>query len=265
MLLKSFQTENEILNRKINFLLHLADNSLILSHRNSEWCGHGPVLEQDIAITNISLDLIGQARNFYQYAAELLTAHSGNQISEDDLAYLRDAWDYKNLLICELPKGDWAVTTARQFFVSCFQYYAFKAMMNSSDNQIAAIAEKAFKEVSYHLKWSSEWVIRLGDGTAESRSRMETAIADLWPFTGELFDAADYEEAMDDSDIAPLAASFQQEWNNKVAAVFEEAGIAMPTSAQHQRGGKQGVHTEYLGYILAEMQFLQRAYPGLEW
>lgn len=265
MPLQSFQTNNEALNRKIAFLLHLADSSLILGHRNSEWCGHGPVLEQDIAITNISLDLLGQARNFYQYAAELISSNGEHQVTEDDLAYLRDAWDFKNLLICELPKGDWAVTVARQFFVSCFQYYSYKALEKSNDKQIAAISEKALKEVSYHVKWSSEWVIRLGDGTAESRKRMEKAVADLWPFTGEWFEAADYEKDMEAHGIAPAPEKHKENWDAKVTSVFAEAGLEVPAAAQHQRGGKQGVHTEYLGFILAEMQFLQRAYPGAEW
>src|SRR4051794_30480920 len=183
------------------YILHLADNSLILGHRNSEWCGHGPVLEQDIAITNISLDLIGQARNFYQYAAELINQNSNqpvnqsaNQLTEDTLAYLRDAGDFKNCLLVEQPKGDWSTTILRQFFFSVYQHLLYGQLQKSKDAQLAAIAEKALKEVTYHVRWSSEWVIRLGDGTEESHKRILKAIDDLWMFTGELFIPATYEQ-----------------------------------------------------------------------
>ena len=173
----------------INYTLHLADNSLVLGHRNSEWCGHGPVLEQDIAITNISLDLIGQARNFYQYAATLI----GDHATEDSLAYLRKEEEFKNCLLVEQPKGDWAQTILRQFFFSQYQYLLFQQLQNSRDEQLAAIAEKSLKEITYHLRWSSEWVIRLGDGTDESHTRMRNAINELWRYTGEMFEAASYE------------------------------------------------------------------------
>src|SRR6187402_243277 len=166
----------------IDYTLHLGDNSLILGQRNSEWCGHGPVLEQDIAITNISLDLIGQARNFYQYAATLI----GNDATEDSLAYLRKEEEFKNCLLVEQPKGDWAQTILRQFFFSQYQYLLFQQLQNSKDGQLAAIAEKSLKEVTYHLRWSSEWVIRLGDGTDESHHRIAEAMADRWQYTGEL-------------------------------------------------------------------------------
>src|SRR6266498_1263163 len=173
----------------IDYTLHLADDALILGHRNSEWCGHGPVLEQDIAITNISLDLIGQARNFYQYAARLKADGS----TEDSLAYLRKEREFKNCLLVEQPNGDWAQTILRQFFFSQYQYLLFQELQNSKDEQLAAIAEKSLKEVTYHLRWSSEWVIRLGDGTDESHSRMQKAIVELWRYTGELFEAVSYE------------------------------------------------------------------------
>ena len=181
---------NQSTNQLINYTLHLADNALILGHRNSEWCGHGPVLEQDIAITNISLDLIGQARNFYQYAAILKNAQqvsppSGGgdlegAVTEDSLAYFRDSHDFKNILLVEQPKGDWAQTILRQFFFSAFQKILFEKLKESRDEQIAAIAVKALKEITYHLRWSSEWVIRLGDGTEESHARMVKAIEELW-------------------------------------------------------------------------------------
>lgn len=249
-------------NNLINYTLHLADNALILGHRNSEWCGHGPILEQDIAISNIALDGIGQARNFYQYAAQL----SGNGITEDTLAYLRDTVEFKNCLLVELPNGDWAQTILRQFFFSTYQYFLYQQLQHSSDSQLAAIAEKSLKEVTYHLRWSSEWVIRLGDGTEESRHRMLGAIDELWSYTGELFIAAPYESFLSKEGLAPDLPSLQNKWIEKVTAVFEDATLPIPPAdTWMQRGGKEGKHSEHLGFILAEMQFLQRAYPDSEW
>ncbi|MBG9375972.1 phenylacetate-CoA oxygenase subunit PaaC [Panacibacter sp. DH6] len=249
-------------NQLFNYLLHLADNTLILSHRNSEWCGHGPVLEQDIAITNISLDLLGQARNFYQYAAML----TGNNATEDSLAYLRTEREFKNLLLVEQPNGDWAATILRQFFFSTYQELLYKQLIQCNDAQVAAIAEKGLKEVTYHVRWSSEWVIRLGDGTEESRDRMMVAADELWRFTGEMFIPADYEKEAGISGFGVNVESMQQDWLKKVEAIFEEATLPMPGAAGYmQRGGKEGTHTEHLGYILAAMQYLQRTYPGCEW
>jgi len=244
----------------IDYTLHLADNSLILGQRNSEWCGHGPVLEQDIAITNISLDLIGQARNFYQYAATLI----GNGTTEDSLAYLRKEREFKNCLLVEQPNGDWAQTILRQFFFSQYQYLLFEQLQNNKDDQIAAIAEKSLKEVTYHLRWSSEWVIRLGDGTEESHKRMLKAIDELWRYTGEMFMPADYEK-----DTGIDFEKMKVEWNQKVKTIFSEASL-IPLlegrgAAFMQTGGKEGKHTEHLGYILTELQYMQRAYPGCEW
>ena len=243
------------------YILHLADNSLILGQRNAEWCGHGPVLEQDIAITNISLDLIGQARNFYQYAAILI----GDDATEDSLAYLRKEEEFKNCLLVEQPKGDWAQTILRQFFFSQYQYLLFQQMQNSKDEQLAAIAEKSLKEVTYHLRWSSEWVIRLGDGTDKSHQRIVKAIDELWRFTGELFEAVNYEikTASDGSgvDISRL----KEPWMNKVKEVFSEATLAMPGKTLMQTGGKEGKHTEHLGSIFTELQYMQRTYPSCEW
>lgn len=245
----------------IDYTLHLADNALIIGHRNSEWCGHGPVLEQDIAISNIALDFIGQARNFYQYAAEL----AGNNATEDTLAFLRDVPEFKNVLITELPNGDWAQTTLRQFLFSTYQYYFYQQLQNSSDTRLAAIAAKSLKEVTYHLRWSSEWVIRLGDGTEESKQRLLTAVDELWNFTGELFLPAAYETALMQEDIGVDLSIIREQWHQKVQEVFAEATIQIPEKSWAQQGGKTGIHTEHLGYILAEMQFLQRAYPGAEW
>lgn len=248
-------------NNLINYTLHLADNALIIGHRNSEWCGNGPVLEQDIAISNIALDCIGQARNFYQYAAQL----SGNEATEDSLAYLRDTVEFKNCLLVELPNGDWGQTILRQFFFSTYQYFLYQQLQNSSDQQLAAIAEKALKEVTYHVRWSSEWVVRLGDGTGESKQRMEHAVNELWSYTGELLQAASYELLAVSEGYGVDLSSIKNKWKEKVKAVFEEATLPIPENTWMQSGGKEGRHTEYLGFILAEMQFLQRAYPNAEW
>lgn len=245
----------------INYLLHLADNSLITGHRNSEWTGHGPVLEQDIAISNIALDLIGQARLFYQYAASL----KGEETSEDTLAYLRDAVDYKNCLLAELNKGDWAFTTLRQFLFSTYQYYLYRELQASADSTVAAIAEKALKEVTYHVRWSGEWVVRLGDGTAESHQRAQKALNDLWPYTGELFIPALYERALLSDKVSADVTQLKETWLTHVCRVLEEATLGIPTDKWMQQGGKEGRHTEHLGYLLAEMQYLQRAYPDSEW
>ena len=264
----------KIQNSKINYTLHLADNALILGHRNSEWCGHGPVLEQDIAITNISLDLIGQARNFYQYAAELTNEakasspqgeEAGGEVTEDTLAYLRDARDFKNCLLVEQPNGDWAVTILRQFLFSVYQYLLYQILQTSNDGQLAAIAEKALKEVTYHIRWSSEWVIRLGDGTEESHKKILKAIDDLWMFTGELFKPALYETEVVEDGFGVDVANLKDGWMQKVKNVFGEATLPVPENVWMQSGGKEGMHTEHLGYILADMQFLQRAYPDCEW
>ena len=245
----------------IDYTLHLADNTLILAQRNAEWCGHGPILEQDIAITNISLDLLGQSRNFYQYAATLI----GNDATEDSLAYLRTEREFKNCLLVEQPNGDWGQTILRQFFLSAYQYLLYEKLQNSNDEQIAAIAAKALKEVTYHLRWSSEWVVRLGDGTAESHQRMIKAIDELWRYTGELFVAVDY-ETVAGYDVSLL----KDEWIKKVTSVFKEAALLIPPSGGGgavfmQTGGKTGVHTEHLGFMLTELQYLQRTYPGAEW
>lgn len=277
----------------IDFSVHLADNALVLGHRNSEWTGHGPILEQDIALSNIALDLIGQARYFYQYAARLMNERGapGADVTEDSLAYGRDSWDFRNCLLAEQGNGDWAKTILRQFFFSAYQFCFYEQLQHSRDTQLSAIAEKSLKEVIYHLRWSSEWVIRLGDGTAESHHRMETALDQLWKFTGELFLPAAFERSLAAVGIAVDLEQIRPWWEEKVAAVFAEAQLTAPAAhggttahgspAAHgglssggatarngewmQTGGKEGRHTEDLGYLLAEMQFLQRAYPGCEW
>ena len=251
-------------NNLVDFTLFLADSSLIMGHRLSEWTGHGPMIEQDIAITNIALDLIGQARNFYQYAAKLINDETDKKITEDDLAYLRDVHEFKNLLITELPNGDWAKTIGKVFFFSIYQFYFYQKLIYSTDKQLSAIAEKSLKEVTYHVKWSSDWVVRLGDGTEESKKRMESAVEDLWPYTGEMFMAADFESALENR-VSINVSSIESDWMEKIKSIFQEATLSLPIETWMQSGGKKGVHTEHLGYILAEMQFMQRAYPGLEW
>jgi len=246
------------------YVLHLADDVLILGHRNSEWTGHGPILEQDIAISNIALDLIGQARNFYQYAAQLST-EGGISATEDGLAYLRDGWDFRNCLLTEQANGDWAKTILRQFFFSAHQVDLYERLAKGSDATLAAIGAKAYKEAVYHLRWSSEWVIRLGDGTEESRTRMVRALNELWEFTGEMHAPVPYELWAAGSGIGPDLSLLRLQWEERVRNIFDEAGLAYPSAQWMQTGGKEGRHTEQLGYILAEMQFLQRAYPGCEW
>jgi ring-1,2-phenylacetyl-CoA epoxidase subunit PaaC len=243
-------------NALVSYILHLADTNLIIGQRNAEWCGHGPILEQDIAITNITLDLIGQARSYYQYAASLI----GNHTTEDSLAYLRNEREYKNLLICEQPNGDWGQTVLRQFLFSSFQFQLLQLLLTYNDQTLAAITEKSLKEVKYHLRWSSEWVIRLGDGTEESHQRMENAVAELWRYTGEMFMPAAYEK-----ELGIDIASLKYEWSKNVKQVFDEATLSIPSGVWMQEGGKTGTHTEQLGYILTDLQYMQRAYPNSEW
>jgi ring-1,2-phenylacetyl-CoA epoxidase subunit PaaC len=250
-----------------NYTLFLADSSLIMGHRLSEWTGHGPMLELDIAVSNIALDLIGQARNFYQYAARIVNESvlTEKSITEDDLAYLRDANQYRNLLITELPNGDWAKTIGKIFFFSTWQFYFYHKLIYAADKQLAAIAEKSLKEATYHLKWSSQWVIRLGDGTGESKKRMENAIRELWPYTGEMFVASEF-EASTEKRLCIDVSGIKEDWLCKIKSILKEATLDFSSEKTWmQTGGKNGIHTEHLGFILAEMQFLQRAYPGLEW
>jgi len=249
----------------IQYTLHLADNALILGHRNSEWTGYGPILEQDIALSNIALDLVGQARNFYQYAALL----SGNGSTEDTLAYLRDAHEFKNCLLVEQSNGDWGKTVLRQLLMSAYHYYLYQGLQKSKDKNIASVAEKSLKEVTYHLRWSSEWVIRLGDGTEESHVRMDDALNDLWKFTDELFIPAPYEIEVANNGIGLDLMLIKAKWNENVRAVLQEATLSFPETdgglPPSSVNGKEGQHTEQLNFILSEMQSLQRAYPGCEW
>ncbi|WP_181306330.1 1,2-phenylacetyl-CoA epoxidase subunit PaaC [Rufibacter sp. XAAS-G3-1] len=244
-----------------DYTLQLADTSLILGHRLSEWCGHGPILEQDLAMANIALDLIGETRSLYQYAAEL----EGKGRTEDDLAYLREAVEYKNPLLVEQPNGDFADTVMRQFIFDGFHFFLLKDLQNSPDPGLAGIAAKSFKEASYHLKWSSEWIIRLGDGTEESKRRIEKALSNLWRYSGELFAMTQTEKQLAQASFIPEYSALQPQWEAHVAKVFAEATLEVPQNVFMQKGGKTGLHTEHLGYLLTELQYLQRAYPGLEW
>jgi len=243
------------------YMMQLADTSLILAHRLSEWCGHGPILEQDLALSNIALDLLGEARSYYQYAAEL----EGQGRTEDDLAYLRSAVEYRNPLLVEQPNGDFAHTVLRQFLFDVFHYELLIGLQQSPDARLAAIAEKSLKEAAYHRKWSAEWIIRFGDGTAESRQRLEKALRSLWRYAAELTAATPVEQALQDAGLAPDYADIQAKAAAYVAHVFGEATLPVPNEAFAQPGGKLGRHSEHLGYLLAELQYVQRSYPGLTW
>src|SRR5579884_2028281 len=240
----------------VEYLLRLGDNCLILSQRLSEWCGHGPVLEEDIALTNVALDLLGHARFWLSYAGEV----EGAGRDEDALAFLRDAGAFRNVLLVEQPNGDYATTTARQFYFDCWHYLLLEKLQGSADGRIAEIAAKALKEVTYHRERSCDWAIRLGDGTGESQRRMQAAIDELWVYTGELFEMDAVETEMAARRVGLDLAELRGPWLEAVRRTLDEATLRIPKGEWMQRGGKRGVHSENLGYVLAEMQFLQRAY-----
>lgn len=247
------------------YLLRLGDSTLILSQRLSAWCGHGPVLEEDLALTNTALDLLGQSRMWLTLAGEV----EGEGRDEDQLAYLRDAPQFRNCLLAELPNGHYGDTMARQFLFDVWHYFFLQRLSASSDERVAGIAAKSIKEVTYHVRRSSDMVVRLGDGTEESHRRMQEAINAVWPYSGELFVDDDIDRDVAARGIAPLLADLREPWLAHVREVLEEATLTVPgeEAAFHAalRGGRQGRHTESLGYVLAEMQFLQRAYPGARW
>ena len=248
-------------NVKLSYVLHLADNVLILGQRLGEWCGHGPVLEQDIAITNIALDLIGQARSYYQYAAEL----EGQGRDEDDLAYLRGEMEFKNCLLLETENRDWGYTIVRQFLWDTHHYELLRALSESTDDRLKAIALKSIKEVTYHRRYSSEWMIRLGDGTELSHQKMQTALDDLWMYAGELTDPAPYEIAAAATGFGVDPSILKTAYHERIDFVLKEATLTKPDNNWHQSGGKTGRHTEKMGYLLAEMQSLKRAHPQAKW
>ena len=243
------------------YLLRLGDDRLVLGHRLSEWCGHGPILEEDIALANIALDLIGQATLFLKLAGET----EGKGRTEDDLAYFRDATDYRNIQMAELPKGDYAFTIVRQFLFDVFSYHLLEKLQTSSNSELAGIAAKGFKEVRYHVRHSSEWVVRLGDGTEESHDRAQKALNGLWRFSSEMFqpDAIDLEMAA--SGVAPDLESLKPQWDKVVRDVFDRATLVIPDEPPGMTGGRRGRHTEYLGHLLSEMQIVARSHPGAEW
>lgn len=242
-------------------LLRMGDNTLILGQRISEWCGHSPILEEDIAMANVALDLIGQTQFWLGLAAEL----GAEGKTADDLAYLRDSDQLYNLLLVEQPNGDYAHTLVRQFFFDAWHFLQLSALEESTNSQIADIAAKAIKEVSYQLERSAGLLVRLGDGTTESQARMQKAVDNLWSYTGEMFIGDDYDALLAESGVSPQPESLQEEWLAFVSKKMAEATLQLPESNYMHKGGKQGRHTEHLGFILAEMQFLQRAYPGCTW
>lgn len=247
---------------KLQFLLRLGDNALVLGQRLTEWVGKGPALEEDMALANTALDLIGQARLWFTYAGET----EGKGRTEDDFAYLRDAHEFRNALLVEQPNGDYADTLMRQYLFDSWHLLLLDALAGSSDERIAGIADKARKEVTYHLRRSAGLVVRLGDGTAESHRRMQRALDDLWMYTGELFTTDEVDAAMQACGVVGDLGPLQAAWREQLAATLSAATLALPAEgAWMQRGGKQGRHSEHMGFLLAEMQFMQRAYPGLQW
>jgi ring-1,2-phenylacetyl-CoA epoxidase subunit PaaC len=243
------------------YALRRADDALVLGHRLSEWCGQAPMMEEDMALANMGLDLLGQARELYSYAAKV----EANGNDEDKFAYLRDVRQYRNLLLLEQPNGDFARTMTRQFFYAAFADLYWRAMMNSRDATLAAIAAKSEKESAYHVRHSSEWIIRLGDGTDESHRRAQTAVDDLWAYTGEMFEVDDSERGLIDAGIAVDPATLRARWLETVSNVLREAALVLPKSDWMQQGGRSGRHSEHLGHLLSELQSMQRTFPGATW
>ncbi len=243
------------------YVLRLGDNALILGHRLSEWCGHGPELEEDIALINVALDLLGHSRSLLTYAGEV----EAKGRTEDDLAYLRLERDYTNALLCEVPNGHFGDTIARQFLFDVFNQLLFKELCNSKDERIAGIAAKAIKEINYHLRHSTDWVLRLGDGTEASHDRIQESFDRLWEYTGDLFIQDDYDRWCVENAIGPDLDALRPRWKQKVTEVLTEATLTVPTDGWMQMGSKTGTHTEHFGFLLAELQYMQRAMPGCEW
>ena len=243
------------------YCLRLGDDRLVLGHRTSEWCGHAPILEEDIALANIALDLVGQAALLLALAGKL----EGKGRDEDALAYLRNETEYRNLLICELPKGDFAFTIVRQFLYGVAAFLQLEGLAKSSHPDLAGIAAKALKETRYHVRHAGEWVIRLGDGTAESRRRAQAAVDELWRYTGEAFLGDEVDATLVAAGLVPDVAPLQAAWRAQVEDVLRRATLAVPKDGWMQRGGREGRHTEHLGHMLAEMQVLPRSFPGAQW
>lgn len=243
------------------YLLRLGDDRLVLGHRLSEWCGHGPILEEDIALANIALDLIGQATLYLKLAGET----EGKGRSEDDLAYFRDAIDYRNVQMVELPNGDYAFTIVRQFLFDVFSYHVLEKLQSSSNTELAGIAAKGFKEVRYHVRHSSEWVVRMGDGTEESHERAQKALNHLWRFSAEMFQPDDVDREMMAAVGAPDLEAIKPQWEKVVRDVLARATLTVPDDPPAMTGGRKGRHTEHLGHMLAEMQIVARSHPSAQW
>ena len=243
------------------YLLRLADDRLVLGHRLSEWCGHGPILEEDIALANVSLDLIGEATLLLKRAGEA----EGRGRNEDALAYFRDSTDYRNALMVELPKGDFGFTIVRQLFFSLFSLLQMDALTQSSDADLAGIAAKAVKESRYHVRHSAEWVVTLGDGTDESHERAQRAVDELWRYTGELFMADAIDREISEAGLGVNPETLEERWSAEVGKTLERATLTIPKVGYMQRGGREGKHTEHLGHMLAEMQIVARSHPGAAW
>ena len=245
----------------VTYITSLGDNTLILGQRLSEWCGHGPMLEVDIALTNIALDLLGQTRSYFQYAAQL----EGKGRTEDDIAFLRDTQEYRNALLVEQPNEDFAYTIVRQFLFDTFHMLFLEEMQNSADEQLAAIAAKSLKEVKYHYRFSSEWVVRLGDGTEESHQKMQQAVDDLWMYTAELCEPTELEKEMHALGIGVDLIALKPAYVAKLEEIFKRATLSHPEIPWMQSGGKIGNHSEHLGHMLSELQWMQRTYPNMQW
>jgi ring-1,2-phenylacetyl-CoA epoxidase subunit PaaC len=245
----------------LRYLLRLGDTSLVLGQRLAEWVGHAPALEEDLGLANLSLDLIGQARLLLTYAGEL----EGNGRDEDALAFLRDAPDFANVSLAEQPNGDFGRTIVRQCLLDAWQLEMYEGLLSSTDTRLASIAAKAIKETRYHFRFSSGWLVRLGDGTEESHRRVQQSLEELWRFTGELFDADEIDRALAAERVAPDPAAIQPRWSARIDEVLWEATLARPADVPYKWHGKRGIHTEHLGHLLAEMQHLQRTFPGAQW
>jgi ring-1,2-phenylacetyl-CoA epoxidase subunit PaaC len=254
-------TSDSVREARLRYLLRLGDTSLVLGQRLAEWVGHSPALEEDLGLANLSLDLVGQARLLLSYAGEV----EGKGRDEDALAFLRDAPAFVNLTLAEQPNGDFGRTIVRQCLLDAWQLEVYEGLLNSNDTRLASIAAKAIKETRYHFRLSSGWLVRLGDGTEESHRRVQDALNELWRFTTELFAADEVDDALVVAGVAPELAALQARWSARIDEVLKEATLVRPAAVPYQWHGKRGVHTEHLGHMLAEMQHLQRTYPGAQW
>lgn len=249
-------------NNLIQYIYGIADNSLILGQRLGELCGHGPILETDIAMTNIALDLLGQVRSYFQYAAQL---SNDINVTEDTIAFLRNEREYRNVLLVEQPNTDFAYSITRQFLFDIYHLLLLTELQNSRDETLQAIAKKSIKEVTYHVRFSSDWIIRLGDGNLESNKKMQKAFNDLWTFTDELFHQTEADIAMISQGIGVDTTKLKDVYFSKVSEILNHAKLLIPESKYFQKGGKLGIHSEHMGYILADMQYMQRSFPNMSW